>query len=236
LLYFCLFHSFISFSSVSGIAQLYSAGLRVGWSGVRVPIGTGNFSLYHRVQTGSGAHPTSYPVSGALSLGIKRPGHEVTIPLHLVPRSRMCGAIPALPSTPSWRGAQLKHRDFTFYLYSRNTVLFVIILSLCLIKHHAMKAHWGSGGTAPRVLDLSTSGSEWSASLPGCFTPRERAPGTHWVGGWVGPRAVLDIQVVKGKVPSSRTSTSTFLHQFPCARSNFISMRQAKFSDRTGSA
>jgi hypothetical protein len=27
----------------------------------------------------------------------------------------MSGAIPALPNTPSWRGAQLKHRDdFTF--------------------------------------------------------------------------------------------------------------------------
>jgi hypothetical protein len=25
---------------------------------------------------------------------------------------------------------------------------------------------------------------EWSASCPGCFTPRERAPGTHWTGGW----------------------------------------------------
>jgi len=33
----------------------------------------------------------------------------------IVPRSRMRGAIPPLPSMPSWRGAQLKHRDnFTF--------------------------------------------------------------------------------------------------------------------------
>jgi hypothetical protein len=30
----------------------------------------------------------------------------------------MSGAIPSLSNTPSWRGAQLKHRDnFTFYLY-----------------------------------------------------------------------------------------------------------------------
>jgi hypothetical protein len=28
--------------------------------GVRFPAGAGNFSLRHRVQTGSGAHPTSY--------------------------------------------------------------------------------------------------------------------------------------------------------------------------------
>jgi hypothetical protein len=36
------------------------------------------------------------------------------------------------------------------------------------------------------------------ASLP----PRERAPGTHWTGSWVGPRAVLDA-VVKRKIPSA---------------------------------
>jgi hypothetical protein len=45
------------------IAQWYSAGLRAGWSGFRVPAGAGNFSLHHRVQTGSGAHPASYPMS-----------------------------------------------------------------------------------------------------------------------------------------------------------------------------
>jgi hypothetical protein len=33
-----------------------------GWmiGGVRVPVGAGNFSRHHRVQTGSGAHPASY--------------------------------------------------------------------------------------------------------------------------------------------------------------------------------
>jgi len=27
------------------------------------------------------------------------------------------------------------------------------------------------------------------ASHPGRFTSKKRAPGTHWIGGWVGPRA-----------------------------------------------
>jgi hypothetical protein len=36
---------------------------------------------------------------------------KLTSDLHLVPRSRIRGAIPPLPNTPSWRGAQLKHRD-----------------------------------------------------------------------------------------------------------------------------
>jgi hypothetical protein len=46
-------------------------------------------------------------------------------------------------------------------------------LSLCLIKHHAMKAY---------SLTSALHGGEWSASRPGRFNPRERAPGTHWIG------------------------------------------------------
>jgi hypothetical protein len=34
-----------------------------------------------------------------------------------------------------------------------------------------------------------------------------RDPGTHWIGGWVGPRAVLDT-VVKRKIPSSRRESN----------------------------
>jgi hypothetical protein len=41
-------------------------------------------------------------------------------------------------------------------------------------------------------LDLALDGGEWSASLSYRFTPGERAPGTHWLGGWVNPRAGLD--------------------------------------------
>jgi hypothetical protein len=29
-------------------------------------------------------------------------------------------------------------------------------LSVCLTKHHTMKTYWGSGGIAPRILDLGT--------------------------------------------------------------------------------
>jgi hypothetical protein len=75
-------------------------------------------------------------------------------------------------------------------------------LSLCLTKQHAMKTYWGSGGIAARILELGTRW-RWSASLPGRFTPRERSPGTYWIGGWVGPRAVLDA-VVERKILSPR--------------------------------
>jgi hypothetical protein len=30
---------------------------------------------------------------------------------------------------------------------------------------------------------------KWSASRPGRFTPRERDPGIHWIGGWGGPQS-----------------------------------------------
>jgi hypothetical protein len=50
-------------------------------------------------------------------------------------------------------------------------------------------------------LTSALNGGEWSASRPGRFTHRERAPDTHCIGGWVGTRAVLDA-VVKRKIPS----------------------------------
>jgi hypothetical protein len=59
------------------IVQWYSAGLRSGWSGVRGPAWAGNFSLHNRVQTGSRAHPASYPMVTRDSFpGVQRPGRE----------------------------------------------------------------------------------------------------------------------------------------------------------------
>jgi len=47
------------------------------------------------------------------------------------------------------------------------------------------------------ILTSVLDGSEWSAARPGRFTLRERAPGTHWIGGWVGPRAAFHYSVSK---------------------------------------
>jgi hypothetical protein len=52
----------------------------------------------------------------------------------------------------------------------------------------------GYGGLDVQIHILLTSaliGGEWSASRPGSFTPGEKAPGTHWIGGWVNPTAGL---------------------------------------------
>jgi hypothetical protein len=51
------------------------------------------------------------------------------------------------------------------------------------------------GGVYVQIHIFLTSalvGGEWSASRPFRFTPGERASGTHWIRGWVGPSASLD--------------------------------------------
>jgi hypothetical protein len=100
------------------VAHSYRAGLRTGWSGVRVPAGAGNFSLHHRVQTGSGAHRSSYPMGARDSFpGVKRPGRESD---HSPPSGAEVKEWVELyhhsPNTPSWRGAQLKAQG-QLYLY-----------------------------------------------------------------------------------------------------------------------
>jgi hypothetical protein len=95
---------------------------------VRFPAGTGNFSLHHRVQNGCGAHTASYPVGTRGSfLAVKRSGSEAD---HSPPSTAEIKECVELyfhsPSTPSWRDAQLKHRDnftftFTFTFYFKQT-------------------------------------------------------------------------------------------------------------------
>jgi hypothetical protein len=71
-------------------------------------------------------------------------------------------------------------------------------LSLCffLTNHHAMKTYWGVEVYLHIFFISALDGGEWSASRPGLFNPRERFPGTHWRGGWVGLDAV-----VRRKIP-----------------------------------
>jgi hypothetical protein len=97
----------------------------VGWTtGVLLPAGTRDFSLLHSVETGSGAHPASYPMSnGVLPPGVKRRGYEAD--LHPVPRSGIVELY--LYSTICILGIELncivKYRDkitFTCHLRSDN--------------------------------------------------------------------------------------------------------------------
>jgi hypothetical protein len=84
-------------------------------------------------------------------------------------------------------------------------------VSLCFNgapRHEDLLGEWRYSSTSSLT---SAVDGEWSASRLLHFTPsRERTPGTHWIGGWVGPRASLDA-VVKRKIPS------------PCRDSNPLS-------------
>jgi hypothetical protein len=56
------------------------------------------FFSTHRVQTGSGAHATSYPIGkGALSSGVMRPGREADHSPPSVAEVKKSGVIPPLP-------------------------------------------------------------------------------------------------------------------------------------------
>jgi hypothetical protein len=55
-----------------------------------------------------------------------------------------------------------------------------------------MKAYVGFDVYIHTFLISALAGCEWSASRPSRFTPGDRAPCTHWIGGWVDPRIDLD--------------------------------------------
>jgi hypothetical protein len=61
-----------------------------------------------------------------------------------------------------------------------------------------MKVYGGVDVEVHIFLTSALVGGEWSASGHGRFTPGERTPSTHWIGGWVGPRASLnDVEMRK---------------------------------------
>ena len=70
---------------------------------------------------------------------------------------------------------------------------FINALMICkLVLTHAVESY---GGVRFQVHSFGTmllSGSELSALRIACFTPRRVVPRTHWKGGWVDPRAILD--------------------------------------------
>jgi hypothetical protein len=65
-------------------------------------------------------------------------------------------------------------------------------------------------------LTSALDGGEWSASRLGRFTPKERAPGTRWIGGWVGPRAILDAVMIVIKMLRESKAYKKFCEEFIC--------------------
>jgi hypothetical protein len=54
-------------------------------------------------------------------------------------------------------------------------------------------------------LTSALIGGEWSASRPGHSISGERAPGTHWIGDWVGHKAGMDTVEKRKLLNGTRT-------------------------------
>jgi hypothetical protein len=87
------------------------------------------------------------------------------------------------------------------------TVKVKVKLTLCFKwapRHEGVSGEWRYSST--QSLSSALDGGEWSTSRPGRFTLRGRTPGTHWIGGWVSPRAVLDTVVERNILSPRRES------------------------------
>jgi hypothetical protein len=94
---------------------------------------------------------------------------------------------------------------------------FDVFLVWCCMKvrewYYAMKAYVGLDVYIHIFLTSALGRGEWSASRTGRFTPGERAPGTHWIGGRVDPSAGPDevdkskFLILPGRTPNPRTSS-----------------------------
>jgi hypothetical protein len=90
-------------------------------------------------------------------------------------------------------------------LYSAGIVKNKVFLVLNKVPSH--EDVWGVEVQLHAFLTSALDGGECSTSCLGRFTPRERALGTHWIGGWVGPRAGLDAVAEKKKPAPASNQT-----------------------------
>jgi hypothetical protein len=73
---------------------------------------------------------------------------------------------------------------------------------------------WGSGCMDPNILDLGCTWRSLVSFTLGRFTPGKRAPVTRWIGGWVGPRTVLDdVGKRKMRAPCRNSNSDPSAHQ-----------------------
>jgi hypothetical protein len=68
---------------------------------------------------------------------------------------------------------------------------------------------WKFSSTA---LDLGAGWCDWWSSHSACLTAGVRTPSSHWIGGWVGPRARLDAVKKKISHPSQELYSSCPVH------------------------
>jgi hypothetical protein len=85
-------------------------------------------------------------------------------------------------------------------------------------------------------LTSALVGGEWTASRPGHFTPVETAPGTHWIGGSVDPRAGLDDEKKRKFLPyPDSNSDPSIVHPIaiPITLSRLLMKRKKENNNKT---
>jgi hypothetical protein len=82
-----------------------------------------------------------------------------------------------------------KKRVSLFSYYKVKKVNLFLCLTNKALRHEGVR---GSECIDPHFLDLGTSWRLVVSFTPLPLYPRERAPGTHLIGGWVEPRADVD--------------------------------------------
>jgi hypothetical protein len=90
-----------------------------------------------------------------------------------------------------WTGDEPVSRPLPAHKH-RHKKTYTIQTHPCLEWDSHPRSHCWSVCIDPHFHDLGGSWRSGSASRPCRFTPGERAPVTHWIGGWVNPRAGLD--------------------------------------------
>jgi hypothetical protein len=74
-------------------------------------------------------------VQGVLSLGVKWPVHEADHPHTSSAEVKNAWSCTSTPNTPSWCGAQLKHRDnFTFTFTFTFTFSYIILVGFVIVN------------------------------------------------------------------------------------------------------
>jgi hypothetical protein len=157
-----------------------------GWSGIQVPAGAGNFSLttVSRPALGSTQPPIQW-VAGTLFLGVKRPGREADhSSLSSVEVKECVELYHHSPSTPSWRGAQLKHRDNLKATWKRLWNTGVLSWNYSPIQNLA-SSHWHfltsfHTDDMPYMGDQSTV-SPLSSQITKMHCTRRHINGNKWI-------------------------------------------------------
>jgi hypothetical protein len=101
-------------------------------------------------------------------------------------KTAQCATLPLRICEPNHKPVCFVSLNKSHYSYAN------VKLSPCLTKHHATKTYGWMEIQLHAFLTLALDGDEWLASQPGRLNPRERAPGAHWIGGWLDPRVGLD--------------------------------------------